>query len=88
MSGVVSKKLKFKGDKPKKKKRSHRDEGGEGGGADELAALAAADPRGRSHPPLFTPIITLLLRFILGSHSCQSEFLDRSSLENSADLLG
>lgn len=48
MSGVVSKKLKFKGDKPKKKKRSHKDEEGEGGGADEMAALAAADPRGVS----------------------------------------
>jgi protein FRG1 len=43
MSSAVSKKLKFKGDKPKKKKRAHRDvEGGE----DELAAMAAADPRG------------------------------------------
>lgn len=48
MSAVVSKKLKFKGDKPKKKKRSHRDDAGEGGGVDEMAALAAADPRGTS----------------------------------------
>lgn len=52
MPDVVSKKLKFKGDKPKKKKRSHRDtEGGDsGGGIDELAALAAADPRGWTFP--------------------------------------
>jgi hypothetical protein len=42
-SGVVSKKLKFKGDKPKKKKRSHRETGDDG---DELAAMAAGDPRG------------------------------------------
>jgi protein FRG1 len=45
MSGVISKKLKFKGDKPKKKKRSHRDTED---GTEELAALAAADPRGES----------------------------------------
>jgi len=44
-SGVVSKKLKFKGDKPKKKKRSHRE--AEDGGTDELAAMAAAEPKGR-----------------------------------------
>lgn len=44
MSGVVSKKLKFKGDKPKKKKRSHREAGGDGG--DDLEAMAAADPNG------------------------------------------
>jgi hypothetical protein len=51
MSEVVSKKLKFKGDKPKKKKRSHKEEGGGsggGGGLDDLAVLAAADPRGMS----------------------------------------
>lgn len=48
MSEVVSKKLKFKGDKPKKKKRSHKETEGEGDGIDNLAALAAADPRGRS----------------------------------------
>jgi protein FRG1 len=51
MSEVVSKKLKFKGDKPKKKKRSHKEEGGGsggGGGLDDLAVLAAADPRGTS----------------------------------------
>ena len=48
MSEVVSKKLKFKGDKPKKKKRSHREVEGSSGGAgiDDLAVLAAADPRG------------------------------------------
>jgi hypothetical protein len=45
-SGVVSKKLKFKGDKPKKKKRSHRE--AEDGGTDELAAMAAAEPKGES----------------------------------------
>jgi len=45
-SSVISKKLKFKGDKVKKKKRSHR-ETDEGGG-DELEALAAADPSGKS----------------------------------------
>jgi protein FRG1 len=52
MSEVVSKKLKFKGDKPKKKKRSHKEEGGSsgGGGLDDLAVLAAADPRGMSSP--------------------------------------
>ena len=44
-SGVVSKKLKFKGDKPKKKKRSHRE--AEDGVTDELAAMAAAEPKGR-----------------------------------------
>ena len=50
MSEVVSKKLKFKGDKVKKKKRSHREtEGGSGStGIDDLAALAAADPTGES----------------------------------------
>jgi len=41
MSGVVSTKLKFKGDKPKKKKRSHRERG-----EDDLEALAKADPSG------------------------------------------
>ncbi|KAK4686786.1 protein FRG1, partial [Tremellales sp. Uapishka_1] len=45
MSGVVSKKLKFKGDKVKKKKRSHREAEGRDED-DELAAMAAADPRG------------------------------------------
>jgi hypothetical protein len=53
MSEVISKKLKFKGDKPKKKKRSHKEEGGGsgggGGGLDDLAVLAAADPRGMSY---------------------------------------
>lgn len=44
MSGVVSKKLKFKGDKPKKKKRSHAREGEDDG--EGIAALAAGDPRG------------------------------------------
>lgn len=45
--GAISKKLKFKGDKPKKKKRSHHHSSGGGGGdGDELEALAAADPRG------------------------------------------
>lgn len=44
MSGVVSKKLKFKGDKPKKKKRTHH----ESDDTDQLAALAASDPRGQS----------------------------------------
>jgi len=50
MSEVVSKKLKFKGDKVKKKKRSHREtEGGSAStGIDDLAALAAADPTGES----------------------------------------
>jgi protein FRG1 len=51
MSEVISKKLKFKGDKLKKKKRSHKEEGGGsggGGGLDDLAVLAAADPRGMS----------------------------------------
>lgn len=43
-TSVVSKKLKFKGDKPKKKKRSHRDV--EDSGHDDAAALAAADPQG------------------------------------------
>lgn len=55
MPEVISKKLKFKGDKPKKKKkRSHKDaEGGEAsGGVDEMAALAAADPRGTSRDTL------------------------------------
>lgn len=41
-SGVVSKKLKFKGDKPKKKKRTHSSRHEE----DEIEALAAADPTG------------------------------------------
>ncbi|WWC92688.1 uncharacterized protein L201_007647 [Kwoniella dendrophila CBS 6074] len=49
-SGVVSKKLKFKGDKTKKKKRSHNHSGGGGDAEDELAALAAADPRGWVFP--------------------------------------
>lgn len=45
--GIVSKKLKFKGDKPKKKKRSyHHSSGGRGDDGDDLEALAAADPRG------------------------------------------
>ena len=45
MSGIVTKKLKFKGDKPKKKKRTREavDEG------DELAAMAAGDPSGASY---------------------------------------
>lgn len=45
MSEVVTKKLKFKGDRPKKKKRTREavDEG------DELAAMAAGDPSGASH---------------------------------------
>ena len=43
---VVSKKLKFKGDKPKKKKRPHREK--EEDGDLEFAALTAADPRGAS----------------------------------------
>ncbi|KAL1412574.1 hypothetical protein Q8F55_000321 [Vanrija albida] len=46
MSGVVSKRLKFKGDKPKKKKRSYR----ESHGGDDLEALAAADPSGWMFP--------------------------------------
>lgn len=41
MPEVVSKKLKFKGDKPKKKRRSHAPKH-----ADELDALAAEDPSG------------------------------------------
>ncbi len=41
MPDVVSKKLKLKGDKPKKKKRSHARP------ADELDALAAEDPSGQ-----------------------------------------
>lgn len=46
-AGVVSKKLKFKGEKSKKKKRSHHHSSGGGGGdGDELEALAVADPRG------------------------------------------
>ncbi|KAK8849793.1 hypothetical protein IAR55_005129 [Kwoniella newhampshirensis] len=53
-SGIVSKKLKFKGEKVKKKKRSHHHAGasGEGGGGDEdeLAAMVAADPRGWIFP--------------------------------------
>ncbi|CAK9782975.1 hypothetical protein CC85DRAFT_262114 [Cutaneotrichosporon oleaginosum] len=44
MPEVVSKKLKFKGDKPKKKKRSHARP------ADELDALAAEDPSGWMFP--------------------------------------
>ena len=44
MSGVVSKKLKFKGDKPKKKRRHHHEDDGDDD--DELAAMAAGDPRG------------------------------------------
>lgn len=48
MSEVVSKKLKFKGDKPKKKKRSHKEVEGGSEGIDDLAVLAAADPRGMS----------------------------------------
>jgi protein FRG1 len=48
MSGVVSKKLKFKGDKPKKKKRSHRETEDGGDGIEDFAVLAAADPRGGS----------------------------------------
>jgi len=47
MSAVISKKLKFKGDKPKKKKRSHREAEDPD---EELAAMAAADPRGASLP--------------------------------------
>jgi hypothetical protein len=46
MSEVVSKKLKFKGDKPKKKKRSHKEVESGREGIDDLAVLAAADPRG------------------------------------------
>lgn len=42
-SGVVSKKLKFKGDKTKKKRKVHREEEGDDG---EFAAMAAADPKG------------------------------------------
>jgi protein FRG1 len=38
-------KLSFKGDKPKKKKRSHKESEDAG---DELAAMAAGDPRGKS----------------------------------------
>jgi protein FRG1 len=53
-SSVVSKKLKFKGDKPKKKKRTHRET--EGGGGDELEALAAADPSGQLAPSLHQDI--------------------------------
>ncbi|WWD20425.1 hypothetical protein CI109_104901 [Kwoniella shandongensis] len=53
-SGVVSKKLKFKGEKSKKKKRSHHHSSGGGAGAggdeDELAAMVAADPRGWMFP--------------------------------------
>jgi protein FRG1 len=37
-------KLSFKGDKPKKKKRSHKEAED---GADELAMMAAGDPRVR-----------------------------------------
>ncbi|WVR07966.1 hypothetical protein IAU60_005009 [Kwoniella sp. DSM 27419] len=50
MSGVVSKKLKFKGDKPKKKKRSHHSGQNAEVEEDEMAALAAADPRGWIFP--------------------------------------
>ncbi|WVN87490.1 uncharacterized protein L203_102672 [Cryptococcus depauperatus CBS 7841] len=46
--GVISKKLKFKGDKSKKKKRSHNHSHGET--RDELEAMAAADPRGWMFP--------------------------------------
>ncbi|WVQ84763.1 hypothetical protein IAT38_006920 [Cryptococcus sp. DSM 104549] len=46
--GVISKKLKFKGDKPKKQKRSHHHAPEDA--VDELAALAAADPRGWMFP--------------------------------------
>ncbi|TYJ55088.1 hypothetical protein B9479_004226 [Cryptococcus floricola] len=49
-SGVVSKKLKFKGDKSKKKKRSHNHSSGAQSGRDELEALAAADPTGWMFP--------------------------------------
>ncbi|WVF68387.1 hypothetical protein IAT40_003152 [Kwoniella sp. CBS 6097] len=51
-SGIISKKLKFKGEKPKKKKRSHHSGHGGGGDdeADSLAALVAADPRGWVFP--------------------------------------
>lgn len=55
MSGVVSKRLKFKGDKPKKKKRSHR----ESHGGDDLEALAAADPSGASSLPSSALQLTL-----------------------------
>lgn len=41
MPEVVSKKLKFKGDKPKKKKKSHSSKH-----VDDLDALAAEDPSG------------------------------------------
>lgn len=47
-SSVISKKLKFKGDKPKKKRRHHHD--ADEGAADELEALAAADPSGACVP--------------------------------------
>ncbi|WRT69815.1 uncharacterized protein IL334_006806 [Kwoniella shivajii] len=50
-SGIVSKKLKFKGEKSKKKKRSHHHSSGGGGEVeDDMAALAAADPRGWVYP--------------------------------------
>lgn len=59
MPDVVSKKLKFKGDKPKKKKRSHREAEDPD---EELAAMAAADPRGALLSPapttLSPPILT------------------------------
>ena len=42
-SGVVSKKLKFKGDKVKKKRKVHKEEEGDEG---DFAAMAAADPKG------------------------------------------
>ncbi|ORX37572.1 hypothetical protein BD324DRAFT_589334 [Kockovaella imperatae] len=48
-SGVVSKKLKFKGDKPKKKKRHHREVEDEDGDV-EFQAMASADPKGWIFP--------------------------------------
>jgi protein FRG1 len=47
-SGVVSKKLKFKGDKVKKKRKVHKEEDGDEG---EFAAMAAADPKGGCSSP-------------------------------------
>ena len=43
---VVSKKLKFKGDKTKKKRKVHKEE--EEGDEGDFAAMAAADPKGES----------------------------------------